>query len=101
MEPTAVTRDLINHAYGLKPPRSPGGGVQRASRGRWGGLGRAAQADREGTRLCSVSPYPLHLGHLAVPGLRSFMINQESIKLNVSLSSVSHFSKLIKPRERS
>ena len=43
-------------------------------------------------------PCPIHLFRLAVPKLSSFTINQSSSKWTVSLSSVSHYSKLSKPR---
>ena len=44
-------------------------------------------------------PCTMHLFYLDIPGLYPFIINQWSSKWNVSLSSVSRFSKLIEPKE--
>ena len=44
-------------------------------------------------------PCPMHLFHLTVPELYPLITKQSFSKRNVSLSSVSHSSKLIKPTE--
>ena len=41
----------------------------------------------------------MHLFHPAVAELYPFIINRYSIKENVSLTALSHSSKLIKPKE--
>ena len=45
-------------------------------------------------------PCPVHLFSVTILELHPFMINQSSSKQNVSLSSESHSSKLIKLKEQ-
>lgn len=57
-----------------------------------------------GRELRTFMPFPtpclMHVFDLAIPKLYPLIINLQSSKSSVSLSSASQYSKLIKPKER-
>lgn len=99
--PTA--NDWINHVCVVKLPENPKRMRLREFPGwwTWGDSGRVACSESIEAPCPFPIPCPTRLFHLVISESHPFLINQWYSKENVSLSPVSHTSKLIKPEEGS